>query len=405
MKINKRNVIILVILLLIFLYLKNKRFNFKVINGNIKDKRLYCKNLAFETIHKNRRDDLMILAGNRFYSDMWTRDAFITSLGLFAHKKDLELIKSVLSKQSKNIREDGLVPLRIGKKNYITKILFNIELGGDNIPIYEDDKVFSEPTDSNPQFIITSWLYYKFTKNKKFINSLKNEIVSVFDYMIKNTENGLLQGKYFHSWYDTFAFNGPDLFSNVLYLYSIKCFENLKKICPEINSNYTTSYIKIKNIFMENFWNGKYLKINPNIDVMETAGNSLAILLNILNNKQSKSIINYIDSNNIHQVTPVTIPKMPSKYLWLPGYIVGMQGYHNDRLWLWPHNIYNAAKNKLTYSYSTDSIEDVTCKYGMFFENVNYKIEPYVHWFQNTEINFSESCGSYLLSIGDANFF
>ena len=65
----------------------------------------------------------MILAGNRFYSDMWTRDAFITSLGLFSHKKDLKIIESVLSKQSKNIREDGLVPLRIGKKLYYENII------------------------------------------------------------------------------------------------------------------------------------------------------------------------------------------------------------------------------------------------------------------------------------------
>ena len=78
MKINKKNIIVLILILLIFLYLKNKRFYFKETKKDIKDKRLFCKNLAFETIHKNRRDDLMILAGNRFYSDMWTRDAFIT---------------------------------------------------------------------------------------------------------------------------------------------------------------------------------------------------------------------------------------------------------------------------------------------------------------------------------------
>ena len=285
------------------------------------------------------------------------------------------------------------------------KILFNLEIGKDNIPIYKDDKAFSEPTDSNPQFIIMSWLYYKFTKNIDFIKSIKNQITSVFNYMIKNTKKGLLHGKYFHSWYDTFAFNGPDLFSNVLYLYSIKCFDGLKKVCSEIKSEYKVNYSEVKEIFMNNFWNGTYLKINPDINVMETASNSMAILLNILNDEQSKSVINHIDSNNNYSITPVTLPKMPSKYLWLPAYLVGKQGYHNDRLWLWPHNLYNAAKNKLNYVYSTKDVEDVTCKYNMFFENVNYDIEPYVHWFQNTEINFSESCGSYLLSIGDTQFF
>ena len=127
--------------------------------------RKYCKTLAFKTIKNNKRENLRLLAGTSNYGDMWTRDAFITSLGLFAHNKYLRLVKKVLEVQSKNLREDGLVPLRIGRKSYLTKFIFGFHSGPDGVPVYKDDKAFSEPTDSNPQFIIMSYLYLKHTND------------------------------------------------------------------------------------------------------------------------------------------------------------------------------------------------------------------------------------------------
>ena len=404
----KMKILIIPTFLLIgYLYLNFKSKNeFKDAKLNIKNKRKHCIELAFNTIYKNRRSNLMILAGQSFYSDMWTRDAFITSLGLFAHNKNMEIMKKILQVQSKNIRSDGLIPLRVGKKSYFTRFLLGFHSGKDNVPVYEDDKAFSVPTDSNPQFIIMAWLYYKFTKDIKLINSISDQIILAYDYMLKCTDNKLLQGTYFHSWYDTFAFNGPDLFSNVLYLYSIKCFDNLVNLNKKVKYNELKfDYDEVYNIFMNNFWNDKYLKIAPDIDVMETAGNSLAILFNILNKNQALKIMNYIEKNNKYKIMPVTIPKIPKEHLWIPGYFVGMEGYHNDRLWLWPHNIYMGARKKLNLELKYDNVEKVTTKYNMFFENLNYKIEPYTHWFQNTEKHFSESCGSYLFSLGDVNFF
>ena len=95
----------------------------KIYRMNDKSKRKQCQELAFKTILKNKRKNLRLLAGTSYYSDMWTRDAFITSLGLFAHKKHLKLVRQVLKVQAKNIRKDGLVPLRIGKEGYTTHLI------------------------------------------------------------------------------------------------------------------------------------------------------------------------------------------------------------------------------------------------------------------------------------------
>ena len=368
----------------------------------------FCKKLAINTILNNQRGELRLLAGTSNYGDMWTRDAFITSLGLFSHNIHLDLIKQVLKVQSKNLRDDGLVPLRIGRKSYLTKFIFGFFSGPDNVPVYKDDKANSEPTDSNPQFIIMSYLYLKYTNDKTFLESIGKKIKKSYDYMCNNTKNNLLQGKYFHSWYDTFTFNGPDLFSNVLFIYSIKCFDLLSKKINTVNYNNICklNYDIMLSNFKKQFWNKDYLKISPRINSMETAGNSLAILFNILNKEEGLKVIKYIEKNNKknNKIVPVVIPKLRFKYLYKPGYLVGMQGYHNDRLWLWPHCIYLAARKKLNLNNDNTELEKSIKKYNMFYENVNSKLKPIKHWFQNSEENFSESCGSYLLAIGDNIF-
>jgi len=370
--------------------------------------REYCKSLAFNTILNNQREDLRLLAGTSNYGDMWTRDAFITSLGLFAHNKHLDLIKQVLKVQSQNLREDGLVPLRIGRKSYITKFIFGFHSGPDGVPVYKDDKAFSEPTDSNPQFIIMSYLYLKYTNDIEFIKSIGKQIKNCYKYLCNNVKDNLLEGKYFHSWYDTFTFNGPDLFSNVLFIHSIKCYDILSKIINSINYNGICqfNYDQVLKNFKDKFWNNKYLKISPKINSMETAGNSLAILFDILSKEESLKVIKYIEKNNNskNKIVPVVIPKLRFKYLYKPGYLVGIQGYHNDRLWLWPHCIYLAARKKLNLENNIEDLELSIKKHNMFYENVDFKLDPIKHWFQNSEENFSESCGSYLLAIGNDIF-
>ena len=208
---------------------------FRSYKMEVKENREICQVLALNTIAKNRRKNLRLLAGTSLYSDMWTRDAFITSLGLFAHCQHLDLVRQVLKVQSKNLRKDGLVPLRIGRESYTTQWLFGIPSGKDNIPVYKDDKADSEPTDSNPQFIIMAWLYFKCTGDKKFISSISKSLKKCQKYLCDTSKDYLLQGKYFHSWYDTFAFNGPDLFSNVLFVYCVKCYQKLSEQVPEVN--------------------------------------------------------------------------------------------------------------------------------------------------------------------------
>ena len=154
--------------------------------------------------------------------------------------------------------------------------------------------------------------------------------------------------------------------------------------------------------FKKKFWSGRYLKISPDINVMETAGNSLAVLFGILSRKEALKFVKYLESKKSKKskIAPVVVPKMSMMHLYWPGYVVGMQGYHNDRLWIWPHCIYSKARQKLNLSDNLSDLEDSIVKHQIFYENVDDDLNPIRHPFQNSEENFSESCGSYLLATG-----
>ena len=102
------------------------------------DKIDICKHTALKVISNNYKKNVGVLAGNIYYADMWTRDAFITSLGLLSNN----LIKPVLdtfNTLSKYQRDDGLIPLRFGNDHYVLRFLFNMNYG-DDVPVYLDDK-------------------------------------------------------------------------------------------------------------------------------------------------------------------------------------------------------------------------------------------------------------------------
>ena len=212
-----------------------------------------------------------------------------------------------------------------------------------------------EPTDSNSQFIILAYQLYKNTNDSMILFNNIKKIKKAFTYMLSKTKYGLLNGTYFDSWHDTFTISGPTLFTNVLYIHSIYCMIKIieiTKITVYINNDFYFGnldnffYIIIIKNFKNYFWNGKFLKIHPKINVMETAGNSFAILFNIISDKKSKSIINYIENNKNSKLVPNVIPQLPPKYIYKPLYFVNIQDYHNELCWIWVHNIYAAAKKK-----------------------------------------------------------
>ena len=91
------------------------------------ENREICQDLALNTISKNKRKNLRLLAGTSMYSDMWTRDAFITSLGtiivLFANNR-YKIIKYVKNKElRKQMKRKKRVKTPVSKLKEIKDLL------------------------------------------------------------------------------------------------------------------------------------------------------------------------------------------------------------------------------------------------------------------------------------------
>tara|TARA_Y100000389_G_scaffold199708_1_gene238616 strand:- start:2454 stop:3689 length:1236 start_codon:yes stop_codon:yes gene_type:complete len=383
---------------------------YKPINNKDIHKESYCFEIARKTIVEQCQDtEIGLCAGEFYYKDLWTRDAFFGCMGLLT-LGEYKLVEKVLYTLKRFQRKDGLIPLRVGNNHYGIRFLFGIDLG-DKVAVYEDDKAFKEPSDSNSQFIVLTYLLYKLSNDLNVLKKFYEPCMKAFNHNLKNIHGDkLLHGEYFDTWHDTFTVNGASLFSNVFMLKSMECMSNINKALSKPYVLNTLNYNNHKKSFIDKFWNGKFLKIYPHMDYLETAGNALAILFDIIDREKASSILIHMENNNKKPMLPVVLPELPSKYIYKPLYLIGLQDYHNRHFWPWVNGLMKAACNHVnilsgTVDKAFKNVEDIMYKYGKCYERIDPKtLGPVRHFFQSSEINFSESAGMYLLAKEDNVF-
>lgn len=356
--------------------------------------------------------DLGVCAGGTYYRDLWTRDAFFSCLGLLSVGEH-ERVRRVLRSLREYQRTDGLVPLRIGSTWYSVRFLFGVDIPGRSA-VYTCDKAGAEPTDSCPQLIVLTYLMYTATGDHTILQEMINSCEKAYSYMWKqasSTNDGLLHGRYFDTWHDTYAINGPALFSNVFWTYSHQAMEKIRlkmgnsqgaKKCAE-------AYRSTQKRVIDAYWNGTYLKMYPHHDYFEMGGNALAVLFGIVDREKAASIFRFYDENAPRvgmrtTPTPVTIPTLPDKYVYWPLRWIGLGDYHNKHLWPWIHCLGVAAANHRHITSEAlrtghEQIMRITATYGHCYERLDpITCQPIRHIVQSTEIGFSESAGMMLFA-------
>lgn len=393
-----------------------------------------CIDLSVYTLtRKSFNKELGICAGEVYYHDVWTRDAFFASLGLLS-SGIYPHVQTVLHTLSKYQRKDGLIPLRVGHKNYVTRFICNCDV--DKVqPVYHDDKAFSTPSDSNSQFIILNWWFYQHTNDLDFFREMIPYCFLAFSYLIKNLNDELLlTGNYFDTWHDTVTVSQPSLFSNVLFLKAYQTILDMTDRIGKIDDNNDVEFNlmnesfldtiselesklewvefhKHRDAFHKHFWNGEFFTIYPGVNHFETAGNSLAMLFDFVDEFKCESISKYVEQNMSQDLVHCFVPLLPCNKIYKPMYLVCLQNYHNGHYWLWVNGLFVSALkyrgiNPELQKRVQTQIEKIFCEYGCAYERISQKMEPTRHLFQSSEINFSESAGMFLLMQKiDSNFF
>lgn len=315
-----------------------------------------------ESIRGNMKSSLL-WASSQDYTDMWTRDTFFASWGLSP-----EVSRAFIDTLASFQREDGLIPLYIGRGNACCKMFCKQRPSGPIRPVYSDAKTGDCPTDSCFQFIIMAHDIYP-EKCKK-----------AWKYMQSRVVDGLVYETGLGTWQDTIKHRGHVAYTNILYYKAASLL-------------YPTHARVILTHLVDKLWTGQYFKCSTTNSSFGQVDNALALLYDIAPVQQG---IRTILSRQTWMSPPNLIPgsrKKPFRFdeVYLPCYPLGNAEYHQSWAWSWVYLLVRKALKDMNLKPCEDQIK----KYGSLYETYD-KFGPIKRVLYQSQPNFSEACGVYL---------
>lgn len=322
---------------------------------------------------KHNINDQLLWASSLNYTDMWTRDTFFACMGI----ENTQPFIDVLAKYQRN---DGLVPLYIGKGNACCKLFCNQKPTGRTKAAYCDAKTGNIPTDSCFQFIILAYNLYP------------NKCKQAWYFMQKFVKNDLIYENGLGTWQDTIKHKGHVAYTNILY------YKATKMLFPK-KSN------RIKEKLIEKLWNGMFFECSTTNKSFGQVDNALAILYdvaptpNTIFEIHARYFNSVYDSPNKLIRNNQTYPAFQWYEVYLPCYPLGNAKYHNGWAWTWVQLLFLKAKQKNLKQINIEFYITILRDYGSIYETFD-KNGPIKRLLYNSQPDFSEACGIFLDLIG-----
>ena len=319
-------------------------------------------NICLEILRKNNKS-FGILASPNEYTDVWTRDAFFSIIGL--NSKGYDWGENTIETLTKYQRLDGLIPLYVGPGDACSKLICRAKPNGKIKATYGDSKTGDVVTDSCFQYII---LVGECEASKR-----------AWDFMQQFVKNGLIYENGLGSWMDTVYHSGHVLYTNVLY-YRAAIVLGKNKVADTIKSR-----------LFETLWGGSYFYCSTSIKSFDQVGNALAIKWSLTDQAKKDSIITHRKKHfRLGLVNPPCLPKVDNVYL--PCYLIGNQEYHNFG-WTWVNLLFLSVMND---SEELKIFETEIKKRGTMYE-IYADYGPTNQLFCRSQPDFSEAAGMYLM--------
>lgn len=347
-----------------------------------------------------------ILAGIKHFDDYWARDSLFACLGAL-EIKDYDIVKKTLELFIEYQHKNGQIPLRVGDYFIVWKLM-GLKSSQKIKARYDQDKLFSHPTDQNSLFVIIFSKYIDKTKDVEFLKKHFKAVKKAIEWNISYDKDNdyLMEEKYYATWADSLKKKGKVLYTNVLHCAALSSYSML---CKRLNKKQAIEYAKladkVKQKINEHFWNGKYY-----IDWIDkskqtyfsTDGNVLAIIFNIATKTQAKSIQKAIVKFGINNTVPslTNHPKYKSSQVSIINKLVGIGDYHNGICWLWLGCLDVVAKNKVGFKKEAKEllakISDIIVKHNGVYEVYEQNGFPINRWFYKSEKPFAWSAGLFI---------
>lgn len=330
-----------------------------------------CQKIMKNNMHQN-----LLWASSQNYTDMWTRDTF------FACMRNTALKKRVSSEFAKYQREDGLIPLYIGKGNACCKLFCGTKAEGPTTAFYTDAKTGDEPTDACFQFIIMAHREHR------------TKALKAWKYMQKSVINNLIYEQGLGTWQDTIKHKGHVAYTNILY------YQATKELFPDQPHKAEN----IKNSIQQTLWNGKYFVCSTTNSSFGQVDNALALIYGLVPSQAGVQSIFQLHERHFSEAHAPpnkkidhgkASPAFGPLDVYLPCFPIGNAEYHRSWSWSWVNLLFMKAKKNYGRSYDLSYYNTMIKKYGTLHETYD-KDGPIKRLLYISQPDFSESCGLFL---------
>ena len=354
------------------------------------------RNQAAEVLRKNSTQR-GILAGATHFRDLWARDALYASWGALKTGM-IAPVKATLDTLTKYQKDDGQIPLRVGRKSMLAVFL---GLPAKTGAVYNNDKNKAPALDPNSLYVITLHEYLKKMGDHTYIDAhMKNIHLAILWLTKQDPEReGLVKEGPYASWDDSLKKHGASIYNNALFYAALKSAAVLTT-----DPLYKKLAEKTKQKVDERLWKNDHYMAWEARDVMDVAGNLFAIYTGLATDEQAAKILEKLNKLKGARTMPHTgYPEYPARDVYFPLRLIGVYDYHNQGpIWSWlaafEAIVRQERGDKKNSERIMNELERFIKRSGRIYEIYNEDGTPTRTRFYKSEKDFSWTAGMILLT-------
>jgi glycogen debranching enzyme len=285
----------------------------------------------------------VLCAGFRHFREPWARDFGFASYGLMAEGK-ADVVHDGVRLFFRHQKSTGQLPLKLHStvlvERYLHSLLARVQPVDANLIPRFITAHGTRSLDSVLLLVIAWGECVLHRQDEELAVDLHGQVLLALEWVERYKGSlGLIHQGPFADWADSIARRGAVLYTNVLWWKAVKCLEEVEaflpnKLKPHQDSSKEIGERLLRHFFCETLG---YLRATPHSPMFTSPGNFLAVAWGLTTRKQSLSILDYADKQEMANPVPsrVTDREYPFYLVGPEMWIAGISNYHTSCSWMW----------------------------------------------------------------------
>jgi glycogen debranching enzyme len=285
----------------------------------------------------------VLCAGFRHFREPWARDFGFASYGLMAEGRP-DVVRDGVMLFFRHQKSTGQLPLKLHStvllERYLHSLFARVQPVDANLIPRFITAHGTRSLDSALLLIIAWGECVLHTRDEELAVDLHGQVLLALEWVERSKGTwGLLHQGPFADWADSIARRGAVLYTNVLWWKAVRCLEEVEAFLPNRLKPHKDSSHDIGERVLKHFYSESlgYLKATPHSSMFTSAGNFMAVAWGLTTRKQSLSILDYADKEEMATPVPsrVTDREYPFYQVGPEMWIAGISNYHTSCSWMW----------------------------------------------------------------------